>query len=275
MSTVPSNKIGTLGGTKSEKVSKPTHRVPFQSGRELVTNTAKSLFFKVMDEATDVLIASNNFINSNTNIPLVDKYTAAFVNFMNSVGGVNFNNYYFFFNNWWALFDAMAMYIRAIEERNIGRFEDKREAAKKEAANVVIAETVETLNDANTQLIAFKDNLAAWICRNAPNIARNGVIPLRRRANQREDRQIDCFSLLERVDEHWDEEDDGDEEEDLEEEHLKESKYSSTIVGGVSHDNKPSGLNYPIAALIGNNHSKKQNELNINSPTRKFNMKKM
>ncbi len=174
------------------------------------------------------MIGTGNFLNARSNIEGVDKYMSAFNNFFNSRGGGNWNNYYFIINNWWVIYDATAMFFRSIENRKVQKIRDAEDLAKEEENKEVIDEAVLTLNEANDQLVAFKNNLAAWICRNSPNIARNGVIKLRRLSrNDATERQIDCSSLLERLDKNEDE------EEQTEEDQEVNTNWSTEEVGGV------------------------------------------
>lgn len=141
----------------------------------------------------------NNIFNANTNIDSVDRLMTAFNDLFNSRGVVNLNNYFFSIANFWVIYDATAMIVRAIESRNVGRVEDKKADIKQEEINSVVEETIDTLNEANARLIRFQNNLKTLICLNFPQVNRNGLVILKRQGH---DRQIDCSTFLSRLDKH-------------------------------------------------------------------------
>lgn len=132
-----------------------------------------SLFGFGADKATDMMIGVENFLNARTDIDEVDNAVSTFNRLFISKGANAVNNYYNIFANFWVTFDAIAQFVRGIENRVVvRRAEIQDEITEREASNVV-EETLLSLTAANAQLEDFKNTLENMIRRRG--IARIGA----------------------------------------------------------------------------------------------------
>ncbi|KZS18673.1 Uncharacterized protein APZ42_015230 [Daphnia magna] len=121
----------------------------------------------------DLMTAVGNVLNARSNIDAVDRFMTAFNSLFSSKGGSAVDLYYFQIANFWVVYDAVAMIIRAWENRIVERRDDVEAQEAQEESNNAVEETLEALRETNTQLTLLRDNLADLIRRE--DIARRGV----------------------------------------------------------------------------------------------------
>lgn len=119
------------------------------------------------------MTAVGNVLNARSNIDAVDRFMTAFNSLFGSKGGAAVDLYYFQIANFWVVYDAAAMIIRAWENRFVQRRDDVEAQEAQEESNSAVEETLEALRETNTQLTLLRDNLADLIRRE--DIARRGV----------------------------------------------------------------------------------------------------
>lgn len=146
----------------------------------------------VVDSTTNLLIAANNFMNSNTNIAEVDKFTKSFTSWMNSGGMLGTMTYSTIYMSFWVIYDAIAWFFRFNEDRHRQRIQEIKDELDED--NEAVEEMISTLNVANERLNTFKKSLLILICEKIDKSAmEDGKILIKRNGLER---QIDCSSLL-------------------------------------------------------------------------------
>lgn len=151
-----------------------------------------------MDKVTSMITVTSNFLNARTQIRDVDRFLSTFSDFFASDGITAINSYYTVFSNVWVVIDAVAMFVRFIEAREKGRKADAKDALALEETAALADEVVDILGVTNQRLDDFKRSMQILICRRAANVKRSGSDRFRRAAQER---QLDCSSLLKRIDE--------------------------------------------------------------------------
>uniref|UniRef100_A0A0P6EIH2 Uncharacterized protein n=1 Tax=Daphnia magna TaxID=35525 RepID=A0A0P6EIH2_9CRUS len=132
-----------------------------------------SLFGFGADKATDMMIGVENFLNARTDIDEVDNAVSTFNRLFISKGANAVNNYYNIFANFWVTFDAIAQFVRGIENRVVVRRAEIQDEITEREASDVVEETLLSLTAANAQLEDFKNTLENMIRRRG--IARIGA----------------------------------------------------------------------------------------------------
>lgn len=188
------------------------------------------------DKATTLMVGVENFLNARSDIEPIDRFMTTFNNLFLSKGGIAINNYYNIFANFWVNFDAIAQFVRGIENRIVVRRAEVLSAAAEEESSAVVEETLSSLTAANAQLEDFKNSLSNLLRRH--DIAR--VIDTSRRGD----------ALDEINEEEEDEEDDEqeDEQEDDDEENVNSITHQQVNSPAVQTNQKypPSGYNDDI-----------------------------
>ncbi|XP_057364523.2 uncharacterized protein LOC130685266 [Daphnia carinata] len=169
-----------------------------------------SIFGLGADKATRLMNGVENFLNARSNIDEVDNVITMFNKLFLSKGSNAVNNYYTLFANFWVNFDAIAQFVRGIENRIIVRRAEIQAEIAEEEANAIVEETLLSLTAANAQLEDFRNNLENLIQRRG--IARIGAAASQKKDVQ-EGTQREPFSSHDVVDQNsdtiHDEEEDG------------------------------------------------------------------
>lgn len=206
---------------KTNKTSKFSHRTLDRVSRVVNQTGIPTLIGYFVDNMIDLLSSTENFLNARSNINAVDTFMSTFNQLILSRGVTAINVYYQIFSNIFVKFDAIAQFVRGAENRIIVRLDEAAQLAEGQAqerndSEVDVENRISSLKHINAQLTEFRKNINTWICRQAANIAGNGI------SIQRDFRvrQIDCPSLLDWVDleEKEDDEtgqDQGEEDQDL------------------------------------------------------------
>ncbi|KAI9562011.1 hypothetical protein GHT06_012975 [Daphnia sinensis] len=141
-----------------------------------------SLFGLGADKATKLMNGVENFLNARSDIDEIDNVISVFNKLFLSRGSNAVNNYYTLFANFWVNFDAIAQFVRGIENRIIVRRAEIQAEIAEEEANAVVEETLLSLTAANAQLEDFKNNLENLIQRRG--IARIGTAASRKKVQE-------------------------------------------------------------------------------------------
>ena len=154
------------------------------------------------DKATTLMVGVENVLNARSDIEPIDRFISSFNNLFLSPAGIAINNYYNIFANFWVNFDAIAQFVRGLENRIVIRRANALAAAAEEESSAVVEETLLSLTAANAQLEEFKDNLSNLLRRH--DIAR--VIHTSRRADTIDDNNENETDDYEEEDQDSDEE---------------------------------------------------------------------
>ncbi len=185
---------------KTNKTSRFSHQSLDRVSRVVNQTGIPTLIGNIVDRMIDLLSSTENFLNARSNINAVDTFMSTFNQLILSRGISAVNVYYQIFSNIFVKFDAIAQFVRGTENRIIVRLDEaaqlaEGQAQKRNDSEEDVEKRISSLKHINAQLAEFRKNINTWICRQATNIAENGI-SLERDFRVR---QIDCPSLLDWV----------------------------------------------------------------------------
>lgn len=184
-------------------------------------NTVLSVFGLGADTAIRLMTGVENFLNARSNIDEVDSVMSMFNKLFLSRGSNAMLTYYTLFANFWVNFDAVAQFVRGIENRIVVRRAEIQAEIAEEEASEIVEETLLSLTAANAQLEDFKNNLENLIRRQG--IARTGAVT----------RNKDAVEPQSELSGH-EEDDDSDEEHDEEEDEPDLTRNVNSLAEEIS-----------------------------------------